>query len=135
MKKSVLLFSVFILIGFFAFPFFSLIQEKGKSPSKKELSSFQKLSYFKNGRFQSPKPMPLPVKKEYSDKVSLLKLLLSDSHGPKKPIKMQKPDFSQLTEESLQYRWEMKDSSDQYISMAMRQIYEHSTISISVHGL
>ena len=51
------------------------------------------------------------------------------------PIAYEKPDFSQLTEESLQYRWEMKDSSDQYISMAMRQIYEHSTISISVHGL
>ncbi len=103
MKKTVLLFSVFILIGFFAFLFFSLIQEKGKSPSKKELSSFQKLSYFKNGRFQSPKPMPLPVKKEYSDKVSLLKLLLSDSHGPKKPIKMQKPDFSQQPENNTVY--------------------------------
>ena len=51
------------------------------------------------------------------------------------PIAYEKPDFSQLTEESLQYRWEMKDSSDQYIRMAMRQIYEHSTISISVHGL
>ena len=28
----------------------------------------------------------------------------------------------------------MKDSSDQYINLAMRQIYEHSTISISIHG-
>ena len=50
------------------------------------------------------------------------------------PVAYEKPDLLQLNEESLIYRWELKDFSNQYIDMVMRQIYDNSLITISVNG-
>lgn len=50
------------------------------------------------------------------------------------PVAYEKPDLLQLNEESLIYRWELKDFSDQYIDMAMRQFRDYSLISITVNG-
>ncbi len=50
------------------------------------------------------------------------------------PVAYEKPDLLQLNEESLIYRWELKDFSNQYIDMVMRQIYDNSLITITVNG-
>ena len=50
------------------------------------------------------------------------------------PVVYENPYFLQLNEESLIYRWELKDFSDQYIDMAMRQFRDYSLISITVNG-
>ena len=50
------------------------------------------------------------------------------------PVVYEKPDFLQLNEESLIYRWELKDFSNQYIDMVMRQFRDYSLISITVNG-
>ena len=34
-----------------------VLREMGASPSAEELSSYQKLAYFKDGEFQSPEPI------------------------------------------------------------------------------
>ena len=50
------------------------------------------------------------------------------------PVAYEKPDLLQLNEESLIYRWELKDFSTQYIDMVMRQFRDYSLISITVNG-
>ena len=50
------------------------------------------------------------------------------------PAAFEEPDFSQLKEEGVSYRWELKETSEQYVEMRLRQLYAFSFVIINVCG-
>lgn len=74
------------------------VREMGSAPTAEELKSFEKLPYFKNGQFRNPQPLPAPMTGEYEDKVNLLNLIFSKSHGPGKPVAMNRLTRSSFPE-------------------------------------
>ena len=44
------------------------------------------------------------------------------------------PDFSQLKEEGVSYRWELKETSEQYVEMRLMQLYAFSFVIVNVCG-
>lgn len=97
MKKMVL--SGIVVFGFIIIGLvLHAVHEMGAAPTPEELKSFEKLPYFKNGRFRSPEPVRPPMAGEYEDKVNLLNLVFSKSHGPKKPSAMHRLTASSFPE-------------------------------------
>lgn len=97
MKKMILSGIVvfgFIIIGLVLYA----VHEMGAAPTPEELKSFEKLPYFKNGQFRNPGPVRPPAAGEYEDKVNLLNLVFSKSHGPKKPTAMRRLTASSFPE-------------------------------------
>lgn len=93
MKKIFLVGSFILLVGLCFFVLY-IIREIGSSPTTDQLSSFERLSYFRNGRFCNtdsnfinPKPLQ---SLNYKDKFRFFSLFLTKEFSPKKQLPMLK---------------------------------------------
>lgn len=105
MKKMILGFIVFLLL-LSARVVFYVYREMGDAPTAEELKVFEKLPYFRNGRFQNPEPRAAAWSGDYEDKADLLKLLLTDSRAPKKKlpqVELSKTSFAEKPGDNVVY--------------------------------
>ncbi|MDR3299398.1 MAG: MBL fold metallo-hydrolase [Candidatus Accumulibacter sp.] len=64
-----------------------LLQTLGEAPSEEEVAAYQKLPYFKDGRFQSPEPLPsYPERSTGTGPSGWIRFALPNPHAPDAPI-------------------------------------------------
>lgn len=82
-------------------------REIGQSPSEEELKSFEKLSYFKDGKFHASEEMKLYPDKVRNGPAGFSRMLMQSRFAPKEPlpqIKLSKESFSK-TPEDFTFYW------------------------------
>lgn len=92
----VVLFILAMFLGAYAW------REIGQSPSEEELKSFEKLSYFKNGKFQGAEEMKFYPDKVRNGPAGFLRMLKQSRFAPQKElpqVKLNKDSFSQVPED------------------------------------
>lgn len=91
----------FVALGVYAW------REIGQSPSKEELKSFEKLSYFKDGKFHGEEEMHFYPDKVRNGPAGFGRMLMQSRFAPKEPlpqIKLSKESFGQ-TAKDLTFYW------------------------------
>lgn len=89
---------VVVLVGFFSFYAW---REIGKSPTKKELKAFEKLPYFKDGKFHGPEEMRLYPDKVRNGPAGFFRMLFQSRFAPESAlpqIRLNKNSFSSTPE-------------------------------------
>lgn len=92
----VFLFVSAALLGGYAY------RETGASPSEEELKSFEKLSYFKNGKFHASEEMKLYPDKVRNGPAGFFRMMFQSRFAPQEPlpqVKLSKESFSQKPED------------------------------------
>ena len=105
MKKMILGFIVFLLLLSAGGAFYAY-REMGKAPTAEELKAFEKLPYFKNGKFQNPELPASAWNGDYEDKADLLKLLFTKSYAPQQTlpqVKLSKTSFAEKPGDNIIY--------------------------------
>lgn len=108
MKKMIVYFVILILL---LTTIISAVvyHEAGAAPTARELAEFEKLPYFKNGKFQNPPSLEILRDNSNEDKMSvagLFRLLFFSPHRPSKPLpqkKLTKETFSEQPGDNVVY--------------------------------
>lgn len=103
--KMVLYVIVFLLISAAVLGAYAL-REIGQSPSEEELKSFEKLSYFKDGKFHAAEEMQLYPDKVRNGPAGFSRMLMPSRFAPSEPlpqVKLNKKSFSQMPEDFALY--------------------------------
>ncbi len=82
------------------------LREIGKSPSEEELKAFEKLPYFKDGKFHGPEEMKLYPDKVRNGPAGFLRMLTKSKFSPQKPlpqINLTKNSFADTPEDFTLY--------------------------------
>lgn len=103
--KMMLYVIVFLLISAALLGAYAL-REIGRSPSEEELKSFEKLSYFKDGKFHAAEEMRLYPDKVRNGPAGFSRMLMPSRFAPSEPlpqVKLSKESFSQTPEDFALY--------------------------------
>lgn len=109
MKKvfKIMLYAIISLFVLAAFLGIYAWREIGQPPSKEELKSFEKLSYFKDGKFHGPEEMRFYPDKVRNGPAGFLRMATTSRFAPREPlpqIKLNKDSFSS-TPEDFAFYW------------------------------
>ncbi len=100
LKILIVVIAVVIFLGGYAW------REIGKLPSKEELQAYEKLPYFKNGRFYGPEEMRLYPDKVRNGPAGFARMMLTSRFAPKEPlpqVKLSAESFAQIPEDYAVY--------------------------------
>ncbi len=86
--------------------FYLIYEEIGDSPSKEQLKSFESLSYFKNGEFQSLKPITYEIEKVRNGPAGFARFLTKSKFAPNESLPkviLDKNSFANIPKEFALY--------------------------------